>query len=47
MKSGDYKLTRSLFQEVYKNYRPSPKDAVVRELNAFEEAQHRQQELIG
>ena len=47
MESGEYRLTRDTFEEAFGRYRPSPKEAVIRELNAFEEAQSRQQELMG
>ena len=42
LKSGEYVLTRAMFDDAFEDYIPSPKEAVVRELNAFEEAQKRQ-----
>ena len=47
LKSGEYVLTQAMFSEAFEDYIPSPKEAVVRELNAFEEAQKRQREEQG
>ena len=47
LRSGEYVLTRAMFDDAFEDYIPSPKDAVVRELNAFEEAQRRMREEAG
>ncbi len=47
MKTGKYVLTRELFEAAKADCTPSPKEAIIRELDAFEEAQKRQQEQMG
>ena len=47
MESGAYRLTRALFEDVYGQYQPSPKEAVIRELSAFEESLKAGQERKG
>ncbi len=47
MRSGEYVLTRELFDAAQSDYTPSPKEAIVRELDAFEQAQKKQQEAMG
>lgn len=47
MQSGTYCLTRELFEAAQSDYTPSPKEAIVRELDTFEEAQKKQRESMG
>ncbi|MBR2189809.1 MAG: ATP-binding protein [Eubacterium sp.] len=47
MKSGSYVLTRELFDATQAGYTPSPKEAIIRELDAFEAAQKQQREQQG
>ena len=47
MESGAYRLTRALFEDVYGQYQPSPKEAAIRELSAFEESLKAGQERKG
>ena len=47
MQNGSFVLSREMFRTALEGYTPSPKEAIIRELNAFEEAQKKQQEQMG
>ena len=47
MKSGDYVINERMLENALADYTPSPKEAIVRELDAFEEAQRQYQEQMG
>ncbi len=47
MKSGEYTINQKTVYNALQDYTPSPKEAIVRELDAFEEAQRLYQEQRG
>ena len=47
LQNGSYVMTRELFDKAQADYTPSPKEAIIRELDAFEEAQKKQREQMG